>query len=135
MAIEEKKEPIDLIPEERLNEILNILFPWGYSQYKQSSYICNTGVSPYIGNAKNVITVIANDPAGWGSVFSICMEKFAEDLDEDNSLGYYMGIMKLIAPELDSTTIEFKGDAVGLDFDWATDYIQNNAFHVKVVPK
>ena len=129
---EEKQEQIDLIPEERLKEILSILFPWGYSHYKEVFY---TGVSPFIGDAKNVITVIANDPAGWGSVFAICMERFDENCDEADSLGFYTGIMKLIAPELHSTDEKFQGASNVLDFNWAPDCVQDNAFPAKVIPK
>ena len=125
---EEKQEQIDLIPEERLKDILSILFPWGYSHYKEVFY---TGVSPFIGDAMNVITVIANDPAGWG-VFSICMERFAEDEDENNSLGFYKGIMKLIAPELYSNDDKFEGNINVLDFDWASDVVLENVFPVEV---
>ena len=129
---EEKQEQIDLIPEERLKEILSILFPWGYSHYKEVFY---TGVSPFIGDAKNVITVIANDPAGWGSVFAICMERFNENCDESDSLGFYKGIMKLIAPELHSTDEKFQDTSNVLDFNWAPDCVQDNAFPAKVIPK
>lgn len=132
MAKEEKQEQIDLIPEERLKEILSILFPWGYSHYREVFY---TGVSPFIGDARNVITVVANDPTGWGSVLSICMERFDENSNEADSLGFYMGIMKLIAPELHSTDDMFQGASNELDFDWAPDRVQDNAFPVKVIPK
>ena len=125
-----KKETVDLIPEERLEEILNILLPYGYS-YHDGSY---TGVSPYIGDSTNIITIIANEPEKWGSVFSICMERFTEDDDEDeeNSLGFYKGIMKLIAPELHSKDDKFKGCMNVLDFNWAPDKVQENRFPVKV---
>lgn len=129
---EEKQEQIDLIPEERLKEILSILFPWGYSHYKET---CYTGVSPFIGDAKNVITVMANDPAGLDSVFAICMERFDENYDESDSLGFYQGIMKLIAPELHSTDEKFQGISNVLDFNWAPDHMQDNAFPAKVIPK
>lgn len=124
----EKKETVDLIPEGRLQEILNILLPWGYS-HKNSEY---TGVSPYIGNSTNIITIVANNPEGWGCVFSICMEHFNENCNENDSLGFYKGIMKLIAPELHSTDDEFKGLANTLDFNWAEDEVQDNRFPVKV---
>ena len=52
-----EKEAVDLIPEERLKEILNILLPWGYSHYDKTKY---TGVSPFIGDTRNVITIVAN---------------------------------------------------------------------------
>ena len=125
-----KKETVDLIPEERLEELLNILLPYGYS-YHDGSY---TGVSPYIGDSTNIITIIANEPEKWGSVFSICMERFTEDDDEDeeNSLGFYKGIMKLIAPELHSNDKKFKGLVNVLDFYWAEDKVQDNRFPVKV---
>ena len=125
-----KKETVDLIPEERLEELLNILLPYGYS-YRDGSY---TGVSPYIGDSTNIITIIANEPEKWGSVFSICMERFTEDDDEDeeNSLGFYKGIMKLIAPELHSKDDKFKGCMNVLDFNWAPDKVQENRFPVKV---
>ena len=125
-----KKETVDLIPEERLEEILNILLPYGYS-YHDGSY---TGVSPYIGDSTNIITIIANEPEKWGSVFSICMERFTEDDDEDeeNSLGFYKGIMKVIAPELHSGDKKFKGLINVLDFYWAPDKVQDNRFPVKV---
>ena len=125
-----KKETVDLIPEERLEELLNILLPYGYS-YHDGSY---TGVSPYIGDSTNIITIIANEPEKWGSVFSIWMERFTEDDDEDeeNSLGFYKGIMKLIAPELHSNDAKFAGGYNVLDFDWADDAVQDNRFPVKV---
>lgn len=129
---EEKQEQIDLIPEDRLKDILSILFPWGYSHYNKVFY---TGVSPFIGDAKNVITVIANDPDGWGSVFAICMESFDENSDENDSLGFYKGIMKLIAPELHSTDEKFQDVSNVLDFNWAPDCVQDNAFPARVIPK
>ena len=132
MEQEEKQEQIDLIPEERLNEILSILFPWGYSHYDKHFY---TGVSPYIGSATNIITVAANYPESWDSVLSICMEKFDEDSDENDSLGFYKGIMKLIAPELYSDNDKFQGAFNVLDFNWAPDSVQDNAFPVKVKAK
>lgn len=132
MEQEKKQEQIDLIPEERLNEILSILFPWGYSHYDEHYY---TGVSPYIGSATNIITVVANSPESWDSVLSICMEKIYEDSDESNSLGFYKGIMKLIAPELHSENDKFQGAFNVLDFNWASDSVQDNAFPVKVTPK
>lgn len=124
-----EKKAVDLIPEERLKEILNILLPYGYSHYDKVKY---TGVSPFIGSTKNVITIVANDPEGWGSVFAICMDSFTDDEDEVNSLGFYKGIMKLIAPELHSDNDEFKGNFNVLDFGWAGDPVQDNRFPVKV---
>ena len=125
-----EKNAVDLIPEERLKELLNILLPYGYSHYDGNKY---TGVSPYIGSTHNIITIIANDPKGCdGSVFSICMDCFDEDEDEDNSLGFYKGVMKVIAPELDSSDEEFKGNFNVLDFNWAEDNVQGNRFPVKV---
>ena len=132
MAKEEDKQgQIDLIPEERLKEILGILFPWGYSHYDEVFY---TGVSPFIGDYKNVIKVVANAPESWGSVFSICMVRFNENCDENDSLGFYKGIMKVIAPELHSQDEKFQADSDVLDFDWAPDCVQDNAFPAKVIP-
>ena len=125
----EEEKQTDLIPEERLKEIINILLPWGYSHYDKVKY---TGVSPYIGSSQNIITIVANDPEGWGSVFSICMDRFSEDEDEENSLGFYKGIMKLIAPELHSNDDKFKGGMNVLDFNWADDRVQDNRFPVRV---
>ncbi len=124
-----EKKAVDLIPEERLKELLNILLPYGYSHYDGNKY---TGVSPYIGDNTNIITIVANDPKGWGSVFAICMERFTEEDDEENSLGYYKGIMKVIAPELHSIDEKFKGGTNVLDFNWAEDRVQENRFPVKV---
>ena len=124
-----EKETVDLIPEERLKELINILLPYGYSHYDKVKY---TGVSPYIGDTQNVITIVANDPKGWGSVFSIVMEHFTEEEDEENSLGFYKGIMKVIAPELHSDDEKFKGGTNVLDFNWAEDEVQDNRFPVKV---
>jgi hypothetical protein len=124
-----EKEAVYLIPEERLKEILNILLPYGYSHYDGNKY---TGVSPFIGSTQNVITIVANDPEGWGSVFAICMERFTEDEDEENSLGFYKGIMKLIAPELHSSDDKFNGGTNVLDFNWAVDRVKDNRFPVKV---
>ena len=127
--VEQHEKAVDLIPEERLKELLNILFPYGYSHYDGNMY---TGVSPFIGSTRNVITIVANDPEGWGSVFAICMDRFADDEDEENSLGFYKGIMKLIAPELHSTDDKFKDGMNVLDFNWAPDRVQDNRFPVKV---
>ena len=124
-----KKKTVDLIPEERLKEILNILLPYGYSHYDKVKY---TGVSPFIGSTQNIITIIANDPEGWGSVFAICMERFTEEDEEENSLGFYKGIMKLIAPELHSNDNKFAGCMNVLEFNWAEDMVQDNRFPVKV---
>jgi hypothetical protein len=60
------------------------------------------------------------------------MERFTEEEDEDNSIGYYKGIMKLIAPELHSNDDEFKGSTNVLDFNWAEDAVQDNRFPAKV---
>lgn len=125
-----EKKTVDLIPEERLQELLNILLPYGYSHYDGNKY---TGVSPFIGSTQNIITIVANYPEGWGSVFAICMERFTEEGDnEENSLGFYKGIMKVIAPELVSYQDKFKGGYNVLDFDWAEDAVQDNRFPVKV---
>ena len=124
-----KEKTVDLIPEERLEELLNILLPYGYSHYDGNKY---TGVSPFIGSTQNVITIVANDSEGWGSVFAICMERFTEDEDEENSLGFYKGIMKVIAPELHSNDDKFKDGMNVLDFNWAPDKVQDNRFHVKI---
>jgi hypothetical protein len=123
-----EKETVDLIPEERVKELVDILLPYGYS-YHDGRY---TGVSPYIGDTQNIITIIANDPEGWGSVFSIVMERFTDEEYEVNSLGYYKGIMKVIAPELHSNDNEFKDNYNVLDFNWAPDRVQDNRFPVKV---
>ena len=124
----DKKMSYDLIPEGRLQEILNILLPWGYS-YHDGVY---TGVSPFIGDDTNIITIVANNFEVWGCVFSICMERFNENCNENDSLGFYKGIMKLIAPELHSNDDEFAGLTNTLDFNWAPDNIQDNRFPVKV---
>ena len=124
-----EKKTVDLIPEKRLKELLNILLPYGYSHYNDVKY---TGVSPFIGSTHNIITIVANDPEGWGSVFAICMDSFADDEDEENSLGFYKGIMKVIAPELHSNDDKFKGGMNVLNFDWAEDAVQDNRFPVKV---
>ena len=124
-----EKKTVDLIPEERLKEILNILLPYGYSHYDKVKY---TGVSPFIGSTQNIITIVANEPESWGSVFAICMERFTDEEDEENSLGFYKGIMKLIAPELHSNDEKFKGGMNVLDFNWAEDRVQDNRFPVKV---
>ena len=123
-----EKETVDLIPEERLKEIVDILLPYGYS-YHNGKY---TGVSPYIGDTRNIITIVANDPVGWGSVFAIVMERFTDEEDVVNSLGFYKGIMKLIAPELHSKDNEFKDNYNVLDFNCAGDRVQDNRFPVKV---
>jgi hypothetical protein len=127
-----KDETDDLIPEERLKELLSILLPWGYSHHQANRY---TGVSPYIGSTHNIITIVANDPKGWGSVFAIVMERFTEDEDEAGSIGFYKGIMKVIAPELVSITDTFSGAANVLDFDWSADCVMDNRFPVEVNPR
>lgn len=124
-----ENKAVDLITEERLKELLNILLPYGYSHYDGNKY---TGVSPYIGETQNIITIVANDPEGWDSVFAICMERFSEEEDEANSLGFYLGIMKVIAPELHSDNDKFIGSFNVLYFSWAEDSVQENTFPAKV---
>ena len=124
-----KKESFDFITEERLHELLSILLPFGYSHYNGTFY---TGVSPYIGKEYNIITIVANDPDWAGGIFSICMDRFTEDENEKDCLGFYKGIMKVIAPELHSHGDKFDGGYNVLDFYWADDDIQENAFPVKV---
>ena len=126
---EQPKETVDLIPEERLKEILNILLPYGYSHH-DGRY---TGVSPYIGDRTNIITIYANEPECWDGVFAIVMECFDDESDESYSLGFYKGVMKVIAPELHSSDEEFKDNMNVLSFDWASDAVQDNRFPVKVV--
>ena len=123
----EKK--FDFMTEERLHELLIILLPHGYSHYDGTFY---TGVSPYIGKEHNIIIIVANDPNWSGCVFSICMDKFSDNEDEENSLGFYKGIMKVIAPELYCADDKFKDEMNVLDFDWADDSVQENAFPVEV---
>jgi len=128
--VEQQEKKTDrLIPEERVKELLNILLPYGYSHYDGNKY---TGVSPFIGTTQNIITIVVNNLVGWGSVFSICMDRFTEDEDEENSLGFYKGIMKVIAPELCSDNDRFKDNFNVLDFNWAEDAVQDNRFPVKV---
>ena len=127
--VEQQDKTVDLIPEERLQEILNILLPYGYSYHGGSKY---TGVSPYIGDSTNIITIVANDPKWSGYPFSICMERFTEDEELKNCLGFYKGIMKVIAPELHSEDDKFDDIVNVLDFDWAEDKVQENRFPVKV---
>lgn len=126
------KEPGDRITRERLREILSILFPWGYSHYKEVFY---TGVSPFIDDATNIITVIVNDPIGRDSVFSICIEKYNEDSDVNDCLPFYKGIMKLIAPRLYCKNDKSQGQGDVLDFNWAPYYVKGNAFPAKVILK
>jgi hypothetical protein len=62
------------------------------------------------------------------------MERFDESSDENDSLGFYKGIMKLIAPELHSNDDKFSGGFNVLSFNWAPDFVQDNRFPAKVVP-
>ena len=112
MEKDEKKKDFKLLPENRVRELLDILLPYGYSHYDGTKY---TGVSPYIGDLYNIITLVINDDK-WGSVFSICMETPSEEANEDDLLGFYMGVMKVIAPELYSDDTTFKGTSNVLDF-------------------
>lgn len=133
LSDKEEKKRVDLIPEERLKELLDILLPYGYSHYAGCKGCMYTGLSPYIGDEMNIISIIANDPAfSSGGVFSIVMEAFTEEEDEKNSLGFYKGIMKVIAPELHSSDDDFGGRINVLDFYWADDNAQENAFNAVV---
>lgn len=116
------------IPNERLKELLGILLPYGYSHYEDTKY---TGVSPYINDGQNIITIVANCE-NWGAPFSICMDRFDENCDESDSLGFYKGIMKLIAPELKSNDEKFKDNWNMLDFVWVEKSEENTPFPVSV---
>lgn len=117
------------IPKERLAEILSILLPYGYSHYKDTFY---TGVSPYFGSGKNIITVVYGT---WGCPLSICIEAFDEDYGQTDALGYYKGIMKLIAPELFSVDVKCDLTNNVLDFFWSDDKVQENRFPARVTFK
>jgi hypothetical protein len=123
-----EKEDEDLMTQERVDEIIDVLFPWGCSTPKENWY---TGVSPYIGETQNIITVIARDP-NWG-VLSICLDKFSEDYEGSicDCLGFYKGIMKVIAPELHSEKERFDENYNVLDFHWGNDKQQENKFFGK----
>lgn len=52
------------------------------------------------------------------------MEHFTEEENKEDCLGFYKGIMKLIAPELHSTDDKFNDSWNVLDFDWADEMVQ-----------
>lgn len=121
------EEKMKMIPEERLNELLSILLPYGYSK-KGNRY---TGVSPYMDDLENIISIVANDE-NWSGVFNIIKEVEDDEGDEKHLLGYYKGIMKLIAPELYSSSCIFEGGYNVLDFYWAPESVTQNRFPVSV---
>ena len=122
-----EKEFSQLMPEDRLNELLGILLPWGYSKWN-NQYV---GDSPYRGKERNVIRIVANDDI-FGAPFSIVMERFNETSDEKDSLGFYLGVMKVIAPELVSHDDTFEGNANVIDFFFADEQEQANCFPCRV---
>lgn len=124
-----KDEPPKLISKERLHEILDILMPYGYSHYDDVYY---TGVSPDLGINFNIITIVANSPKTWDSILTIIIEKVGDDFDETNCLGFYQGIMKVIAPELTCYTDKFDNVMDTIDFRWALPSEQDNCFNCEV---
>ena len=123
--MEEKEKKVKPIPEDMKKRLLSILLPFGYSCHRERY----TGASPFINSGFNIITLV------FGTVdfpFSIIMDRYEEAEDEENCLGFYSGIMKLIAPELISFDEKFNSSMNMMDFDWVEDSDQNTPFPVTV---
>lgn len=105
-----------IIPLVKVSTIVGIFFPWGYS-YHRGLY---TGVSPYLGKYTNTISLAFNEYA-FGAAMVIIMQNFNEECDENEALGFYKGVMKMIAPELYSDNSEFKGANNVIRFDVSKD--------------
>lgn len=123
--MEEKEKKVKPIPDDMKKRLLAILLPFGYSHHRERY----TGASPFINDGFNIITLV------FGTVdvpFSIIMDRYDESEDEENCLGFYSGIMKLIAPELISFDEKFNSSANVMDFDWVEVQDQNTPFPVTV---
>ena len=107
-------------------EIVNILLPWGYSQKYPGRF---TGLSPYINDSENIITIWGNTPDD-ACLLYISLERVDDGQNVRDCLGFYKGIMKMIAPNLRSDDrLLDEGDNV-LAFDYTAD--EDNRFPVKV---
>lgn len=112
---------------ERLMEIVNILLPWGYSQKYPGQF---TGLSPYINDSENIITIYDNLP-DIKSLLYIELVRAGNGQNERDCFGFYKGIMKVIAPELCSKEVTlYGGNLTVLSFDFT--FNEDNRFPVKV---
>ena len=123
--MEEKEKKIKPVPDDMKKRLLAILLPFGYSCHKERY----TGASPFINEGVNIITLVFDTD---DFPFSIIMDRYEETEDEENCLGFYSGIMKLIAPELISFDEKFNSSANIMDFDWVEVQDQNTPFPVAV---
>ena len=123
--MEEKEKKIKPVPDDMKKRLLAILLPFGYSCHKERY----TGASPFINEGVNIITLVFGTD---DFPFTIIMDRYEESEDEENCLGFYSGIMKLIAPELISFDEKFNSSANMMDFDWVDDADQNTPFPVTV---
>ena len=97
----------------RLQQILTALFPWGYANKKDGNYI---GPSPYMYDWENIIEVCVKPSYCDGAALCINLLRMDEDGDEQQLLGYYVGLMRAIAPELDSVEDSFNTSVNVLNF-------------------
>lgn len=124
-----KEKELKKLSPELAKSILDVLLPWGYSSKEEGYY---TGMSPYY-EGYNIITVVINVESSHYPL-EIWMETpYLDDNDEELN-GYYLGVMRVIAPVLCASGDRFAGKANCMYFYLAADKDGiNNSFGVDAI--
>ena len=112
-----KDNELDPITEKRVKELVNILLPYGFS-YVNERYI---GASPFMSYYIPILIEANTDMCtDEGGIFAIGIDIPIEGICKsyDEALGFYIGIMSIIAPELHCVTNQFNKNDNVIVFGW-----------------
>lgn len=100
---------------ERLKEIMKVIFPWGYAEKPNLEFV---GPSPYIYDYENIIALNINEKYCDGAALNIILVKLDSEAYGRHLLGFYIGLMRALAPEVECLDGEFDETSNVLDFYW-----------------
>ena len=110
----EKSEIVTSLTRHNIISILNALFPLGYVNKGRSTL---EGPSPYIENDENVIRVCFDKRQNTKADVRIEVLNIEELKYKDECFGFYIGLMKSVAPYLQVRNEEFNSFANAIYFD------------------
>jgi len=101
---------------ERLKEIMKVIFPWGYAEKPNLEFV---GPSPYLYEWENIIALNINESYCDGAALNLILVKLEEDAGTSEPLlGFYVGLMRALAPEVECFNDRFDESKNVLDFYW-----------------
>lgn len=103
---------------ERLTEIMKVIFPWGYAEKPNHEFV---GPSPYMYDHENIIALNIDEKYCDGAAFELILVKLDEEGDDSHLLGFYIGIMRALAPEVECNDEKFNESMNVIDFCWKDD--------------